>query len=322
MAQIEFDDKIFRDERFFNLCQQLGGRWTAMGAVMDAWRLARDYISPDNPKGLLPLHEWKKKRQCDAIIEVDLAEIVHVSDINMVYVRGAEEKFAWLVAAQIKGRKGGLAKASSATKKAGSATTQGSGSPKKSENSSASPEALYASLGYLALAGATPLTSYLFLNENTEAGECAGARETGPPPAVELSPGEGGFKAVADLLDAIPGHVKAALLESSKGYGGQVFLDAAVLDAFAFHSSRPESVDWDIPQWVSRINAALAHAKKKAPMPFNPGPAPGPRPRAAPLPVEIPVVTAKEALSHISKWKLKPTTLVALARKQASEGVA
>lgn len=110
MARINLEDSIYKDGRFIDLCIKLGSKWTALGAIVEAWAFAQDFVEIENPCGIAPLEDWKKKKICDAIIDVDLAEIRG----NSIYVRGSEHQFKWLVDAKVKGKKGGDAKASTA----------------------------------------------------------------------------------------------------------------------------------------------------------------------------------------------------------------
>lgn len=107
MARLNIEDSLYRDNRFTELCIKFGSKRTALGALVEAWSLAQDYVTIDNPKGLILIDDWKKQRIADEIIDVGLAII----DSDMVYILGAEKQFAWLVAAQIKGKKGGISKA-------------------------------------------------------------------------------------------------------------------------------------------------------------------------------------------------------------------
>jgi hypothetical protein len=133
VARINIEDKLYKDQRFTNLCIRLGSKWAALGALAEAWSLAQDFVTLENPKGLVPLSDWKKKRACQDIIAEGLGEIVAVAGIDAVYLSGAEEQFAWLIAAQEKGRKGGLAKAASSAN-----PSQPPGSPSLPSSSSSS----------------------------------------------------------------------------------------------------------------------------------------------------------------------------------------
>lgn len=107
MARINIEDSLYRDGRFIKLCIKLGNKWTALGALIEAWALAQTYVNIEDPCGLIPLIDWGKKEICQAIIDVGLAEIRD----DRVYMRGAAEQFHWLWERKIAGRKGGLATA-------------------------------------------------------------------------------------------------------------------------------------------------------------------------------------------------------------------
>lgn len=106
MARINIEDRLYKDGRFTDLCIKLGSKWTALGALFEAWALAQDFVAIDNPAGLMAIEVWKKRRMCDLIIEVGLAEIKD----GQIYLCGAEEQFAWLVQSTINGNKGGRPK--------------------------------------------------------------------------------------------------------------------------------------------------------------------------------------------------------------------
>lgn len=110
MPRINIEDSLYRDGRFIELCLTLKSKWTALGALTEAWSFAQDYVNIDNPLGLVPLIDWNNRKICNYIIEAGLAEVRE----DKVYLRGAEKHFNWLISAKIKGQKGGLARASSA----------------------------------------------------------------------------------------------------------------------------------------------------------------------------------------------------------------
>jgi hypothetical protein len=109
MARINIEDSLFKDGRFTNLCIKLGTRKLAIGALVEAWMLAQTYVSPDNPKGLIPVEAWAEHEIEDAIIEKKLAKVI---DQMVVELCGAQESFAWLVQKQMAAKKGGMANAS------------------------------------------------------------------------------------------------------------------------------------------------------------------------------------------------------------------
>lgn len=157
--------------------------------------------------------------------------------------------------------------------------------------------------------------------DTTDEEESVPPKEPQAPPASDLaSPRERPSGNLQNLLAAIPEASKLALIESCKGYGGEDFMKSAAANAFAFHSSRPESAGWKISHWVSKISAAIDFAKKKAPVPFKATPTPV-RPRAAPDPFIIKPVTAKEALSNASRSPIAGIVAkLSVARQMAGAG--
>jgi hypothetical protein len=105
MARINIEDSLYKDGRFTELCIQLKSKWAALGALFEAWAFAQDFVEIENPTGLVLIEDWKKRKICDLILDVGLADIRD----DKIYMRGAEEQFHWLVEAKIKGRKGGQA---------------------------------------------------------------------------------------------------------------------------------------------------------------------------------------------------------------------
>lgn len=149
--------------------------------------------------------------------------------------------------------------------------------------------------------------------EKNKAEEVREGTEIKNAPAAILAAPLGEPKTIDELLSAIPALTMEAWLESCRKYGGGSFVRKAALNALAFHGSVPESTGWEISKWVSKINAAIEHAKARVPPPFESSPQ-GIRPRAAPPEIEIPVLTPEEVLSSAKKMKLSDTTKLALAR--------
>ena len=110
MPRINIEDSLYLDGRFTELNIILKSKWAALGALIEAWSFAQRSVEIDNPCGLVSVLDWKKRKLCDHIINVGLAEIRG----DKIYLCGAQKEFAWLVSTKIKGQKGGLAKASSA----------------------------------------------------------------------------------------------------------------------------------------------------------------------------------------------------------------
>lgn len=116
-----------------------------------------------------------------------------------------------------------------------------------------------------------------------------------PAPAVLASP-HGKFKSVEDFLSSIPALTTAAWTHRCKAHGGLKFVEAAALNALAYHGSTAQSAGWDISIWVSKVNDAIEYAIRNAPAPFEAGPS-EPRPRAAPIEMEIAPLTQEEVLN-------------------------
>lgn len=103
MARINVEDSLYRDIRFHDLVQKMGGVDAALGSVVRAWSVAQDYWLA-NGVGI-PLPVWKSQRLRPEVVEVGLAE--HRGEF--VYVRGSEEQFAWLKQRSDAGKNGGKA---------------------------------------------------------------------------------------------------------------------------------------------------------------------------------------------------------------------
>lgn len=105
MARINIEDSIYRDIRFHDLIQKLGGTDAALGSLVRAWSVAQDYWLI-NGVGI-PKPVWKSQRLRPELIEVGLAE----ERGDFIYTAGSEEQFAWLTSCSEKGKKGGPAAA-------------------------------------------------------------------------------------------------------------------------------------------------------------------------------------------------------------------
>jgi hypothetical protein len=133
MARINIEDSIYRDNRFLKLMFHFGSKWTAIGAVVDAWRIAQDFFSPENPRALIPIEEWKMRGGPEELLTFNLA----VMEGDCIYVRGAEEQFKWIMKQWINGRKGGRPK-----KPMGSVGIP-TGNPRNPSSSSSCSEEIY-----------------------------------------------------------------------------------------------------------------------------------------------------------------------------------
>lgn len=79
----------------------------ALGCLVEAWMLAQKFVSPGNPKGLIPEDEWRKQNISQAVIDSRMALVKD----GVVEIVGAEKNFAWLVKLQLSAVKGGQANA-------------------------------------------------------------------------------------------------------------------------------------------------------------------------------------------------------------------
>lgn len=151
-------------------------------------------------------------------------------------------------------------------------------------------------------------------SKNSEEGEGVA------PAALAIAPGKGKACSLEALLTSIPPAGRDEMIEGCRRYGGKNFFEAAARDAFTYHSVRPEALKFSVADWVSKINAAIEFAKKKAPAPFIPS-SPRTRTSAEPDQIEIPVVTAAEVLSNgaAAKFKLGPA-LAVLERTKTEAG--
>ena len=107
MARINIEDSLFKDQRFTDLCIKLGSRPLALGWLVEAWLLAQEGVSADNPSGVISVEKWKARRMCDLILEVGLAEVCG----GQIEMAGADKSFNWLIQRQAAASKGGIARA-------------------------------------------------------------------------------------------------------------------------------------------------------------------------------------------------------------------
>lgn len=106
MARINIEDSLFKDQRFSKLCIKMQSRRAALGAIIEAWMLAQQYVSSENPSGRVPAAEWQAQEIAQEIIDSGLARIVD----EQVEIVGGLKNFAWLVQKKEAARKGGEAK--------------------------------------------------------------------------------------------------------------------------------------------------------------------------------------------------------------------
>ena len=99
MARINFEDSIFKENRFIELAIALGGKSQAIGALVSAFFVDQRFWFPN--KNRIPKEVWQKEKLADELIATDWA-VEHDSE---VYVRGSEEQFAWLFKKQQAGRR-------------------------------------------------------------------------------------------------------------------------------------------------------------------------------------------------------------------------
>lgn len=280
MARINIEDSLYKDGRFTELCIKLEAKWTALGALLEAWTLAQDFVTIENPEGLAPLEIWKKRKICDLIIEVGLGEVRG----DQVYLCGAKEQFNWLVQAKIKGKKGGQAQLKPSLAQL---------------NPSSSPT--------------NPLPLYSSSLKEIQEEESAPARdEPQPPPPPPDLPLEG-FGAIEELshglflsaaLVAIPRAVQASWLDRYD----TIWLKEALTHAIEYHLTKAGK-RWPngVSDWGKKFDSWLAREE-------NPIFKSRPRARAAPAEIQIPVLSAEEILCSASKVKLGPGAKLALAR--------
>lgn len=102
MPRINLEDSLFRDVRFVNLCIALGSRRAAIGAIIEAWMLAQEFVTPNNPSGQIPNDQWTLRGMADEVVGVGLARRTEDGTIE---IAGAREHFAWLVQRQGAGSK-------------------------------------------------------------------------------------------------------------------------------------------------------------------------------------------------------------------------
>lgn len=100
MARINIEDSLFKDVRFTKLCIKFGCRRTALGALVEAWMLAQQCVSVNNPEGSIPETEWNAQEIANEIVDVKLAS----KHNGLVTITGGAKNFAWLVQRQEAGK--------------------------------------------------------------------------------------------------------------------------------------------------------------------------------------------------------------------------
>lgn len=83
------EDALWADKRFMRFCIRMGDEVRAVGSLVLAWKLAQKHWCPE--RGPIPDAEWLASELPEALIECGLAE----RKDDGVYLKGAEEQFAW-----------------------------------------------------------------------------------------------------------------------------------------------------------------------------------------------------------------------------------
>lgn len=132
MARINVEDSLWSDPRFMRLIVKIGNEFTAIGAVVSAWKIAHRYWCPD--KKPIPEAAFKEAGLPEALIEVALADRTPEG----IRIRGSEEHFAWW----FDKRSAGIRSAEVRKKKFGTAQPGIEHRPNTSEHCSNTPEPL------------------------------------------------------------------------------------------------------------------------------------------------------------------------------------
>lgn len=106
--RINLDVDLSLDPRFKALVQLVGCEFKAYGMMVVAIQIAQRYWAPKNEDehhGLVPKDIWKMT-SLNQLIDVGLA----VEKEGGIYLKGAQERFEWIIVAQNNGRKGGRPK--------------------------------------------------------------------------------------------------------------------------------------------------------------------------------------------------------------------
>ena len=107
LARINIENSVYTDPRFGELVALYQGNMDlAIGALVRAWTLAQKYYLNTETSRKVPLSEWEKHKIRPELVQVGLA----VVEGDLVYVRGSEEQFGWLIQRQNAGKTGGRPK--------------------------------------------------------------------------------------------------------------------------------------------------------------------------------------------------------------------
>lgn len=112
MPRLNVEDSVWLDPRFKLLEKSLGSRISAIGTLVEFWRLAQEYwVRGKNP---VPLDIFKAYDLPEALVECCFAVLRN----DGVHACGAAKQFAWIKTKHTAGKKGGLASGRSRQKKA------------------------------------------------------------------------------------------------------------------------------------------------------------------------------------------------------------
>lgn len=74
--RISIDTSFFVSHSFFDFCLEMQSKKLAIGAYVEAWILASQYVSQENTSGLVPLEEWKARGIDERLVKANLARII------------------------------------------------------------------------------------------------------------------------------------------------------------------------------------------------------------------------------------------------------
>lgn len=100
---IKVDENLFTDVRYKKLLELLGDEFRAIGSLVVAWKLAREYWVPK--KKTIPEDDWFAANLPDEIFQAELA--TRRAD-GSIYMKGSEERFSTEFARITAGRIGGI----------------------------------------------------------------------------------------------------------------------------------------------------------------------------------------------------------------------
>jgi len=176
LARINIDDSLFKDNRFTDLCIALGSRRLALGAVVEAFVLAQQQVSIENPTGIVPEEKWIEQSIAPEIQRCRLAEL---KDGHFELV-GAKEQFSWLLQRKIAALKGGEVSAGRRMERSDRAPTEADRQPESAGISRGVPEQ----------AGANPLTPSLSLAPSPDS-STSSVSTSGELPGAQSDPAQG-----------------------------------------------------------------------------------------------------------------------------------